>query len=128
MKRLLFGTLLIFCLSTFAANHSEKSKGDHSAHAAKAGERNITIVNYEIKGVKQWNPGTIIVKQGETVNLTLKNTAGAVHGFSISAYNIKENVKKDGTNKVSFKASKKGLFDITCHLHPAHVGGQLLVQ
>ena len=89
--------------------------------------RKITIVNYEVNGVKQWHPGTIMAQVGDDVEITLKNTAKAVHGYAIPAFKVMENVKADGTNVVKFKATKAGLFPVKCHLHMAHVGGQFLV-
>lgn len=97
-----------------------------SAFAAK---RSITLVNYETDGVKQWLPGTIIVKKGDDVEITLiNNVPSGVHGFFIPDFNVRKDVKKGVKEVVTFKADKEGLFDMKCHLHPAHVGGQLLVQ
>lgn len=96
-----------------------------SAFAAK---RSITIVNYETDGVKQWLPGSIIVKKGDDVEITLiNNVPSGDHGFFIPDFKITKVVKKGVKEVVTFKADKEGLFDMKCHLHPAHVGGQLLV-
>lgn len=96
--------------------------------SAFAEKRSITLVNYETDGVKQWLPGSIIVKKGDDVELTLiNNVPSGVHGFFIPAFNVRKDVKKGVKEVVTFKAEKEGLFDMKCHLHPAHVGGQLLV-
>lgn len=96
--------------------------------AAMAEKRSITLVNYEYEGVKQWLPGTIIVKKGDDVELTLiNNVPSGVHGFFLPDFNIRKDVKKGVKEVVTFKADKDGLFAMKCHLHPAHVGGQLLV-
>lgn len=95
---------------------------------AEESKRSITLVNYETNGVKQWLPGTIIAKKGDTVELTLiNNVPSGVHGFFIPAFDVRKDVKKGVKEVVSFKADKEGLFEMKCHLHPAHVGGQLLV-
>jgi len=95
---------------------------------ALAADRQITLVNYETNGVKQWLPGTIIVKKGETVELTLiNNVPSGVHGFYLADFGVRKEVKKGVKEVVTFKAEKDGLFDMKCHMHPAHVGGQLLV-
>ncbi|HXH29540.1 MAG TPA: cupredoxin domain-containing protein [Bacteriovoracaceae bacterium] len=97
--------------------------------SALAAKRSITMVNYETEGVKQWLPGTIIVKKGDDVEITLINTVpSGLHGFFIPDFNVKKEVQKGKKEVVSFKADKDGLFEMKCHLHPAHVGGQLLVQ
>src|SRR5687768_9007392 len=64
--------------------------------AVSAATREITVVNYESNGVKQWLPGTIIVEEGDTVNLTLINKVpSGIHGFQISDFAQKVDVKKD---------------------------------
>lgn len=96
--------------------------------SALAAKRTITLVNYETDGVKQWLPGTIIVKKGDEVEITLiNNVPSGIHGFFIPDFDVRKEVKKGVKEVVKFKAEKDGLFDMKCHLHPAHVGGQLLV-
>ncbi len=96
--------------------------------SALAEKRQITLVNYETDGVKQWLPGTIIVKKGDDVEITLiNNVPSGVHGFFIPDFDVRKDVKKGVKETVSFKATKDGLFPMKCHLHPAHVGGQILV-
>jgi len=121
MKRLIFkGDLMKLCLLLAALTLSV------SAFAAK---RSITIVNYETDGLKQWLPGTIIVKKGDDVEITLiNNVPSGDHGFFIPQFKVTKVVKKGVKEVVTFKADQEGLFDMKCHLHPAHVGGQLLVM
>lgn len=121
MKRLIFkGDLMKLCLILAALTLSV------SAFAAK---RSITIVNYETDGLKQWLPGTIIVKKGDDVEITLiNNVPSGDHGFFIPQFKVTKVVKKGVKEVVTFKADQEGLFDMKCHLHPAHVGGQLLVM
>lgn len=102
--------------------------------SALAEKRAITLVNYETPGekegvtVKQWLPGTIIVKKGDDVELTLiNNVPSGDHGFFIPDYKITKVVSKGKKEVVTFKADKDGLFTMKCHMHPAHIGGQLLV-
>lgn len=111
MKQLIWLACLVFSFSAFAE------------------KRSITIVNYEYEGVKQWLPGTIIVKKGDDVELTLiNNVPSGDHGFFIPDYKVTKVVTKGKKEVVNFKADKDGLFPMKCHLHPAHVGGQLLVM
>jgi len=93
-----------------------------------AEKREITLVNYETDGVKQWLPGTIIAKKGDEVQITLiNNVPSGIHGFFIPDFNVRKEVKKGVKEVVTFKADKEGLFNMKCHMHPAHVGGQLLI-
>lgn len=96
-------------------------------------ERVFTCIATDHDGIKRWEPGTFIVYEGDHVKFKLYNRVDPrpeiVHGFSIAAFNVK--VVVAGGNKepviAEFTADKVGLYDINCHLHPAHVGGQLLV-
>ncbi len=99
-----------------------------SAGVFAQAKRSITLVNYETDGVKQWLPGTIIAKKGETVEITLiNNVPSGDHGFMIPNFKVMEVVKKGVKKVVTFKAEKEGLYEMKCHMHPAHVGGQLLI-
>jgi len=93
-----------------------------------AGEIALTVVNIETpQGVKIWEPASVVAKKGDTVALKLINRHADEHGYEIAAFNVKEVVDGNKTKDVSFKADKAGIFPIKCHLHPAHVVGQLLV-
>jgi len=92
--------------------------------------RELQAVNINYEGNNVWVPGTYIVKRGETVRVKLYNrvkTDPNVHGFAIDEFNVKVDVYRDKPETVEFTANKAGLFRIWCHLHPAHLPGQLLV-
>ncbi|HLK10490.1 MAG TPA: cupredoxin domain-containing protein [Candidatus Binatia bacterium] len=89
---------------------------------------NFTLVNLEYEGTKIWLPGEITVKKGTKVTLKLINNApSGEHGFSIPAFNVAEVVQKGEPKTVEFTADKVGIFPFLCQLHPAHVGGQIVV-
>ena len=90
----------------------------------------FTIVNVEYEGSKIWTPGTITVKKGTKVTLKLVNNVPsepAQHGFAIPAYQVAEVVNRGEPKTVTFTADHEGVFPIICQLHPAHVGGELVV-
>ena len=90
----------------------------------------FTIVNVEYEGSKIWLPATLVVKKGTTVKLKLINKVPSdpnQHGFAIPAYNIAEVVTRGEDKTIEFKADKDGIFPINCQLHPAHIGGELVV-
>ena len=108
--------------------------GLHASSNLAAGEgkqakiREIKLVNLEYEGTKIWLPGLIVCKKGETVKLTLINNApSGQHGFAIDQFKVQVVVEKGIPGNVEFKANKAGLFPFHCHMHPAHVGGQILV-
>jgi nitrosocyanin len=92
--------------------------------------RELQAVNVNYEGNNVWVPGTLVVKKGEKVRVKLYNRVKAdpnVHGFAIDEFKVKVDVYRDKPETVEFVAEKAGLFRIWCHLHPAHLPGQLLV-
>jgi nitrosocyanin len=90
----------------------------------------VTIVNIEFEGTKIWVPGPVVVKKGDTVRIKAINNVQSeppVHGLAIEAYGIHALVNMGKPEIIEFKADKAGIFPITCHLHPPHVGTQLVV-
>ena len=99
-----------------------------AATFAVAGEVALTVVNIETpQGVKIWEPATVVAKKGDVVKLKLINRHADEHGYEIAAYGIKEVVDGNKTKDVELTANRPGVFPIKCHLHPAHVVGQLVV-
>ena len=95
-----------------------------------AGEvRTLQAVAIEAGGTKFWLPSTIVAKKGDTVKIhAVSKVPGAnnVHGFAIDEFKVEALVDDKGKD-FEFVASKAGIFPIRCHLHPAHIGGQLVV-
>src|SRR5262249_50626210 len=98
---------------------------------ANAEDRVFTVVNIEYEGSKIWVPSTLVVRKGDKVKVKLINNVKAdpnQHGFAIAAYKVEAVVTRGEPKEVEFVADKAGIFPITCQLHPAHVGGQLVVK
>jgi len=92
--------------------------------------KEVTLVNIEFEGSKIWVPGPVVVEKGDTVKIKAINnvkTDPAVHGLAIPAYGIEVVVNAGKPESIEFKADKAGIFPISCHLHPTHVGTQLVV-
>ena len=118
-------------LSLFAAALAAAAFTALAQTPPAAPARELSAVNVEYRGTKVWVPSVFIVKKGEKVKLTLINNApSGVHGFAVDEFNIKvavNNDEKDNKKVVEFTAAKAGLYRTYCHLHPAHIGGQILV-
>ena len=117
----------ILSLVLLAAKPTWAADAEKPAAAAKE----FTLAAVIIDDAKFWLPSTIVVEEGDHVKLTLKNMApGAVaeHGFAIPAYNITEVVERGKPKTVEFTADKVGVFPFICQLHPAHIGGQIIVH
>jgi heme/copper-type cytochrome/quinol oxidase subunit 2 len=98
--------------------------------AAASNEQTFTVVAEQINKSKFWFPSNIMVQQGDKVKLILKNEiegADVTHGFTLPAYGITEVVTRGVPKTVTFTADKPGIFHYWCQLHPAHIGGELLV-
>jgi nitrosocyanin len=102
----------------------------HARAEAPAADVTQTLVAVEIEGNKFWLPGTVVAKKGQTVRLTLLNKIPSdpnQHGFAIPAFGVAEVVNRGETKTLTLTADKVGVFPMVCQLHPAHVGGQLVV-
>jgi len=91
----------------------------------------FTVVNLEYEGTKIWVPSTLVVHKGDKVSIKLINNVKSdpnQHGYAIAAFNVAAVVTRGEPQTVEFVADKAGIFPINCQLHPAHVGGQLIVQ
>lgn len=92
--------------------------------------RQVTLVNIEFEGSKIWVPGAVVVEKGDTVKIQAINNVKSdptVHGLAITAYSIEVVVNAGKPESIEFKADQAGIFPIRCHLHPTHVGTQLVV-
>jgi len=96
-------------------------------HIAAAESKKFTVINVLLDGTKIWLPSTLIVQQGDDVELTLINKLDEPHGFKIEAFGVEEVVQPKAQTTVKFTASKPGAQSYVCHIHPPHVGGQMLV-
>ena len=104
--------------------------GVRAEDKASGGKVALTIVNVEYEGTKIWVPSTIVAKKGDKITLKLVNNVPSdpsQHGFAVPDYKIAEIVDRGQPKTVEFTADKAGTFPIICQLHPAHVGGQLVV-
>lgn len=67
--------------------------------------------------VYRWNPGTIVVNEGDHVTLKFYGVQGMFHPFEIEGLGIKGDVKKGRETSVSFVAEKEGTYRIVCTAH-----------
>ena len=109
----LAGLLLILILSPGLAAVDEPKK--------------FTLINVLLDDTKIWLPSSIMVQQGDAVELTLINKLDDPHGFEIKAFEIEQVVQPKSQITVKFTASKAGVYSYICQIHPPHLGGQILV-
>ena len=100
------------------------------AGVARAEERSFTIANLEYEGTMAFVPSTIVVNKGDHVKVKVLNNVKSdpnQHGFALPDFDVEKVVTRGEPQEVTFTADKAGIFPIKCHLHPAHLGGQLVV-
>ena len=95
--------------------------------ATTAEPKKFTLINVVLDGTKIWLPSSLMVHQGEDVELTLINKLDEPHGFKIEDVGIEEVVQPKAQMTVTFTASQTGAHSYICHLHPPHLGGNILV-
>ena len=95
--------------------------------ATAAEPKKFTLINVLLDGTKIWLPSSVVVQEGDAVELTLQNKLDEPHGFKIEDFQIEEVVQPKSQTTVKFTASKAGAHSYVCHMHPPHAGGQILV-
>ena len=95
--------------------------------AAAAEPKKFTLITVVLDGTKIWLPSSLMVHQGDDVELTLINKLDEPHGFKIADVGIEEVVQPKAQTTVRFTASQPGAHSYICHIHPPHLGGQMLV-
>ena len=100
------------------------------ARSGLAGEVSFTVANIEYEGTKAFVPSTLVVNKGDVVKVKVLNNVKSdpnQHGFALADFKVEKVVTRGEPQEVTFTADKAGVFPIKCHLHPAHLGGQLVV-
>lgn len=75
----------------------------------------------------RWDPGTIVVNQGDIVTLEIIGINGAEHPFVIEGYDVSGTIKRGQVTRVTFTADKAGIFRITCGKHLPTMTADLVV-
>ena len=75
----------------------------------------------------RWEPGTVVVYQGDEVELRIFGVNGADHPGRIEGYDKAFNVKRGQLTTVSFRADRAGVFGIFCDVHQPSMNGMLVV-
>ena len=97
-----------------------------AASAASGGPRVIHLVTGEYKATAEdgkvlesyrWDPGTIILRKDEPVELRITGINGQAHPFVIEGLNIRGEVRKGKTTVVNFTPKTAGIYPIICQTH-----------
>ena len=77
-----------------------------------------------------FDPGTIVVTQGETVTISIRNLEGGpddLHTFTLPAYRIDRSIPPLKTVNVTFEADRAGVFPFYCDHHKPWMSGEFVV-
>jgi heme/copper-type cytochrome/quinol oxidase subunit 2 len=90
--------------------------------------KEVTFLNVELEGSKIWLPGVLVLKRGEEVKIILINKHKDPHGFAVDELKLQVTVDGAATKEITVKPTRAGTFRLYCHLHAAHIGGQIIVN
>lgn len=75
----------------------------------------------------RWDPGTIVVNQGDEVTLEIIGINGDDHPFTIEGYWLSGVVRRGHITRVNFVADKPGIFKVICRKHAPSMQADLVV-
>jgi heme/copper-type cytochrome/quinol oxidase subunit 2 len=75
----------------------------------------------------RWDPGTIVVNQGDQVTLEIVGINGNEHPFTIEGYWLTGTVRRGQITRLTFIADKAGIFKIICRTHSPSMQADLVV-
>lgn len=75
----------------------------------------------------RWDPGTIVVNEGDSVTLEIIGINGDDHPFTIEGYWLSGVVRRGQLTRLSFVADKPGIFKIICRKHAPSMQADLVV-
>jgi nitrosocyanin len=130
-KHLLIGLGVLILATAYALYARQEQTASVTGTALET--RTIHMVTGEFKATMpdgkqleayRWDPGTVFVRKGEKVKLSISGINGVSHPFMIEGLGLNGEVKQGAEAVVSFKADKPGIFRIICLTHPdaAHNG------
>jgi plastocyanin len=80
-----------------------------------------------LEGSNRYHPATLIAFEGDDITFEVTNRGADVHGFTVQGLGIEATVQAGETQQFSAPSVAAGVYNYFCHLHPGHIGGQLVV-
>jgi len=124
MKIVVFGLFLVsaYIWYSFQANvttafNMQQSNNVREVHMITAEFKSTTSNGKEFE-IYQFLPGTIYLKKGERVNLTIYGVHGQEHPIKIEGTEIQATIKKGEKTIIPLQFEKEGVYRIICTIHP----------
>jgi plastocyanin len=95
--------------------------------AEGATTREFLMSSDAVEGSNRFHPATLHAFDGDAVVLRVTNRTGIVHGFTVAGLGIQDTLEPGESKEYRIEAAPAGLYRYYCHLHPGHIGGQLVV-
>jgi len=74
-----------------------------------------------------WNPGQVVVYEGDTVNLEIVGINGQSHTATIEGHTDQFVVERGKITSLTFVAGAPGVYKISCESHQPAMTGELIV-
>ena len=75
----------------------------------------------------RFDPGTVVVNEGDRVTLEIVGINGASHAIGIEGYGVTTVLKRGELQRLTFVADKPGIFRILCDTHKPSMQADLVV-
>ncbi|HUG16000.1 MAG TPA: cupredoxin domain-containing protein [Thermomicrobiales bacterium] len=75
----------------------------------------------------KWDPGVIIVNEGDIVTLEIVGIHGKEHTIMIEEHDVQDIVTRGHVTRVTFTAGQVGIFKIVCDIHLPSMQADLVV-
>ncbi len=75
----------------------------------------------------RWDPGFVVVNQGDIVTLEMIGINGKEHPFTLEGYDVSGVVRRGEVTSVTFTADEAGTFRFFCSVHQPSMQGELVV-
>jgi plastocyanin len=80
-----------------------------------------------VNASNRWYPSNLIAYAGDTIVFNATNRGTITHGFTVDGLGIQAVLDPGENQRFTAQSVGAGLYRYYCHLHGAHIGGQLLV-
>lgn len=101
--------------------------GGAQVPAGETTQQSFRLSSDLIEGSNRYHPATLVAFDGDAITFEVTNRGADTHGFSVPDLGIEATVDVGETEQFTAENVSAGVYDYFCHLHPGHLGGQLIV-
>jgi plastocyanin len=90
-------------------------------------ERTFALSSDLVNGSNRYHPATLVAFAGDDIIFAVTNRGESEHGFTVSGLDISDVIAEGDAGQYTATDVPAGVYAYFCHLHPGHIGGQLIV-